>query len=723
MPSFSIVDYSFEIGDFDVSRFTDVVISPDNSLVFATNRYDGGIVAFDLASSELTLVATHPHQGLPLAGADPSLIFVSDRLLSGGAASGGLELREINSAGVTTSSTDLGAATAALGELLDLSVFEQSDGRKTVFAGISGSSGLARLTFETDLSVTEVSKTSDTPSVYLGDVIATATASVSGTNFLLAASALENGVTLWEIDSSGDLTERASIGSGNGFWATTPTDIAVVEMADRTFAVISASGSNSLSVIEVFSDGSLVVRDHVIDDRTTRFQGSVELAAVNHDDRHYIFASGADDGISAFLVTQDGQLLLQGGIEDTVGVGLANISALAARSNADQIDLFASSATEVGLSWLAFETGLIGGTFNADAPGGALSGSSAADMLYGSDAADSISGFGGDDVLFDGGGEDTLTGGSGQDLFVLVSDGDIDVIADFDLAEDRIDLGAWPSLRSLNQLFWSTTANGITISYGAETLQIITSDLQPLTIDDFAVETLIGPTRLLDAVQPGLSGPVVEPPLLPEREPYIPPKQPPPPEDGGLELIGTSARDTLNGSALGDSIYGLSNDDWLNGNGGGDIINGGSGSDTLYGNDGNDIIHGGTGRDTSWARRGGETDTADVLEGGAGNDLLFGQSGADRLHGGAGNDVLNGGDGRDTFVFTQGRDVISDFNADVDTLQLDTSLWGGGRTAEQVVNTYAEIERNAVEFDFGTDELRLEGVNVLASLSQVIELI
>ena len=50
------------------------------------------------------------------------------------------------------------------------------------------------------------------------------------------------------------------------------------------------------------------------------------------------------------------------------------------------------------------------------------------------------------------------------------------------------------------------------------------------------------------------------------------------------------------------------------------------------------------------------------LYGGAGRDFLYGQDGNDILNGGQGNDVLTGGVGADNFVFSEGKDVVNDFN-------------------------------------------------------------
>ncbi|MHA3976635.1 M10 family metallopeptidase C-terminal domain-containing protein [Halovulum sp. GXIMD14794] len=98
-----------------------------------------------------------------------------------------------------------------------------------------------------------------------------------------------------------------------------------------------------------------------------------------------------------------------------------------------------------------------------------------------------------------------------------------------------------------------------------------------------------------------------------------------------------------------DVLIGNRSDNTLAGNSGNDILKGRGSNDSLNGGAGNDILKGGS--------------RADVLNGGAGNDKLFGQRGQDRMI---------GGEGSDKFVFGtgKGRDIIEDFEDDIDAVVL-----------------------------------------------------
>ena len=188
-----------------------------------------------------------------------------------------------------------------------------------------------------------------------------------------------------------------------------------------------------------------------------------------------------------------------------------------------------------------------------------------------------------------------------------------------------------------------------------------------------------------------------------------------------IAIFGTSASQTLVGSALNDTIHAGAGDDVVHGRGGNDTLYGEDGNDKLLGLSGDDVMVGGAGNDGYWLdgagdvvieAAGGGIDTvttgtisyvlgdnvenllltglldlngagngdnnivngnagANRLEGLGGNDTLRGAGGNDVLVGGSGRDFLTGGDGADTFVFITGdtgvagatREIVQDFSS------------------------------------------------------------
>lgn len=151
-------------------------------------------------------------------------------------------------------------------------------------------------------------------------------------------------------------------------------------------------------------------------------------------------------------------------------------------------------------------------------------------------------------------------------------------------------------------------------------------------------------------------------------------------------------------------MIGSNKGDTLDDRGGADTILGRNGNDRLFGRGGDDRIDGGKGNDR--------------LRGDAGNDVLLGGVGKDTLDGGAGRDRMTGGAGADTFVFGKGdgHDRITDFTDDVDTLTLDSALWKGTLTVNEVLTRFAHVAGGSVVLDFGADEITLTAVTRIADL-------
>lgn len=144
--------------------------------------------------------------------------------------------------------------------------------------------------------------------------------------------------------------------------------------------------------------------------------------------------------------------------------------------------------------------------------------------------------------------------------------------------------------------------------------------------------------------------------------------------DGNDLMFGGTGDDTLSGGDGNDTLSGDEGADKIYGGAGDDVMSGGDGNDRMLGGDGNDDMSGGAGTDYINAGSG-----ADTLSGGDGEDKLVGGSGSDTIEGGAGNDHLWGGnwwkDGAsDTFVVSSGsgKDMIHDFEADKDVLDLSS---------------------------------------------------
>ncbi|WP_270725249.1 calcium-binding protein [Shimia sp. Alg240-R146] len=430
-------------------------------------------------------------------------------------------------------------------------------------------------------------------------------------DYLFTGSSTDHGIDVYLIDSNGRPQHQGSFGAVDGLPVSAITNITPVGLDGAQYLIVAAASSSSLSVLQVGADGALTLTDHVLDTQDSRFQGVTALDTVTIDGHVFVFAAGADDGLTVMVLIPGGHLLALDTLADGNDTGLQNISALTACVIGDEIQVFVGSGTEAGLTQLVIDISDLGDLLVA--PSGQLAGTADDDMLV-LEGAGSILGGAGDDILRDGDGQNSLTGGDGADIFVIGADGAHDVITDFQVGEDQIDLSLMPGLYSLAQISVTYTISGAVLSFGDDTLEIFSTGtaLTAATLQAALISALQHPVTS-PATQPPQPDPIPDP--EPEPEPDPSPDPDPAPQDD--TLIGTAANDVLQGGTGNDTLAGLA---------GNDTLDGGFDDDSLIGGTGNDSLLGGSGADTLLGGAQG-----DVLSGGAGNDSIDGGSGTDRL--------------------------------------------------------------------------------------------
>ncbi|WP_342069590.1 calcium-binding protein [Yoonia algicola] len=712
MSSLTFSDHVTDSGDVNNSHITDLFVTEVGGAaqLYSTTRYDGVLRQWNIDSGVFTIGETQPYSGGMVLGGAASISLIAEGanagLLVGGGVSGALQSIEIASDGSFATVTPLASLPTAFGGFQHGITLTLPDGTQAIYGALAGQIGLARIRFEADGSLRDHTILYDAVAATTARIAAVAITTVEDQQFVLTTSETQNGLTARAVDSFGDIVSETTISADDGLWISAPTALETATVGDATFVILAAAGSSSLSVIELGADGSLIVRDHVLDIRDTRFGGVTSLEVIEADGKTYVIAGGADDGVSVFVLLAGGLLVHRATIEDTDDFGLDNISALAAWDSGGSLDIFVASSSEPGVTRLALDTGAPGADLTAALAAGPLVGTAGDDILQGHNGDDVITAGQGNDILRDGAGADILSGGNGADLFILSADGTTDTITDFTLGEDSIDLSLWPMLRDISQLFISVRSDGMVISYGDEVLIVQSSDGGPIDYRALTTADLIGATRLPFGITLGYPGPATPVPDLGN------PPQDPPADQGGenstltaLQIIGAGnlgqLRDTMSGAG-GTGQNGLT-------------IDGADASETLFGSDwfdlifaggGDDTVHGGQGNDTLFGRAGD-----DVLNGDDGADTLFGGAGADTLDGGNGQDVLSGGAGADTFIFNSGIDVIADFEQGIDQIILDPGLWTGLTSAADLIFFYGTFENGRMTIDFEDgDILHIDGI-------------
>ena len=737
MSSISFLTYVTDPSDVSHSRITDLEVITVGGLtqLYSSTRYDGVLRQWNIDAGGLDIGESFAFAGDVFAGGVggivPMAVGPNTGLLVGGGASGALQTIELGPVG------EFGLATSfdTLPDTFDGFQYGASltldDGSQVVFGALAGTATLGQLRFSGEGTLVDHAILPSGAAQIAGTAITTN----NGQSFLITVSGQTNTITAHALNDAGDIEAQTSINADEGLWISAPTALETTTLGGTTFAILASAGSNSLSVVELGSDGTMIMRDHILDARETRFGGVTSLEVIEAEGKTYVIAGGADDGVSVFLLLEGGLLVHRAVIEDTDDFGLDNISAIAARERAAGIDIFIASSSEPGVTQLLFDTGPVGVTTTATLAGGMMNGTAGNDILQGHDGVDIVDAGLGDDILRDGLGSDVMTGGLGADLFILAADGEIDTITDFTVGEDKIDLSLWPMLRDISQLFINLEEDGMRITYGDEVLYVQSSDGAPIDYRFLPTTDLIGASRLPFDLTPGYPGPATPTPVIGE------PPAPPPEDQGGpndpltpLQLIAGGNLGTLRDAfdvpdvpTLGMVLDGADGDEALTGSdqfdlilagGGNDTVLGLAGDDTILGRQGNDTLSAGDGADTVFGGVG-----ADDISGGNGQDVLSGGAGDDRVDGGAGDDVLFGGAGADTFVFNHGTDLISDFEQGLDQIVLDPALWTGFTSAADVLFVYGTFADGRATIDFGDGNiLTIDGITDYAGLADDISL-
>lgn len=696
----------------------ELVVQGGKTLLYTATRAGGGVLALEVGAS-MTLVDQEniaPGSALPApATIETVVINGTPHLIVTGANQGGVNAFAITGTGALNSPIQLPGSLAGA---IAAQTVVQVGGTTYFYAARMGESTIHTYSVAANGTMTLVgTKVLDGPHTGI-DIGSMISVTVAGQRFLVSLSLEADVLRAFPIAANGTLGNPTVIGAPQGLGIADPSEVRVVEMAGTTYLILASTNSSSISVIALAPNGAMTVTDHVIDTLDTRFQSVQTLATAQVGDRVFVIAGGGDDGLTVMTLMPDGRLVNIGQLLSGQGLPFDNITAMTARVVNGVIEIFI--ATEgAGITRLQIDPGTLAPIQTGGASDDTLTGSAASDMIVGGDGSEVILGGQGNDILADGGGSDTLFGGAGADIFVLAADGAHDVVADFQLGIDRLDLSAWGRIHSLAALTITATATGALITYGDETLELISSNGLPLLPGSFRLSDFIGlwhalptppdPVNMITGtnqidllygtsgddlflitagadtiyggdgfdtiVLTGATAGVRVNLSVPQQNTLIAAGQVYVSIEG---IIGSSFSDTLTGNAADNRIEGLDGNDRLSGGAGDDSLFGGNGNDTLLGGLGADLLDGGAGRDRVSYREATAGLTVDLanpaantgeaagdiyvsiedLEATERADIVFGDAQANGLHGLAGNDRLDGRAGNDSLYGGDGNDTL-----------------------------------------------------------------
>ncbi|MDO5633174.1 MAG: calcium-binding protein [Paracoccus sp. (in: a-proteobacteria)] len=659
-----------------LSNITDLSIATVDGqhVLYSATHVGGGITAMRIggADTQIRLIGATAYDGTVSYFREPrvNVMQMGDSTIVAMSNTGGnaMMAMPVAPSGAVSRAADsgvtalrqVGAAVVSVGQ------FSTTQG-DFVYATREKSTAFTLFRVETDGALTALAQSSAPPSAIRPEAGLDFVLPVKiGTQqVLITLSALGNFIASHSIAANGTIRRAEYMGSGEITGFATPRIATAATISDQTYVIVGSSDSSSLTVFRLGRDGSMTAVDHVIDEGSTRFLRITAMDSVVLDGRAYIFAGGADDGITMFMLRPDGRLVHLETLADDHMLTLARVSAIKAQVIDGKIVLFVSSATKAGITQLVVEPGPAGitGIVSGIRP----TGTDRDDYMIAGPDAIWMHGGAGNDTLVAGENSIALLGGPGADTFVPSNIKGRIAIRDFEVGVDRLDFSNLGMVRSIYQLTILPQSWGAKIRFHEGVIDIFTTsgtslpvsfftnDMFPITNYDPAnLPTTITGSAGADTLRAAAIGSTIH-------------------GRGGHDLIfgsdepdiihGDSGNDTIRGEGGDDTIYGGTGDDRIRGGAGDDLILGGSGNDILWGGNGNDSLSGDAGDDTLYGDNGDDTLRGgagnDHLLGGNGNDILHGNNGHDRLEGGAGNDSLYGGNGRDTLTGGAGNDYLS----------------------------------------------------------------
>lgn len=338
--------------------------------------------------------------------------------------------------------------------------------------------------------VNNIQDREDTNWLLLDDITVLHHATLHGRSTILSGGGLISGMHSFFVKGDGSLgiARRVLPSEAEGFRAV--TDIDAVQIDDRAFAIVSAAGSDSLSVFRISKNLQIQPIDIERDTQMTRFDNVQAVEVFSTDTRTFVLAGGADDGVSLFELTYRGKLVHLETFGDRFDITLGNVSSIEVRVAGETAYAYVGSSSEGGVTELVIDLSRSGEDIRGGTSKDRLNGTNGDDVIWGMGKSDRLSGGAGDDRLIDGRGRDTLIGGNGADIFEFVSDGRSDFILDFDPGMDRIDLSD-TSADHVSDVFVGARKNGIVLKIDDEIIRVRDHNGANLKVSDFTADTFI----------------------------------------------------------------------------------------------------------------------------------------------------------------------------------------------------------------------------------------
>ncbi|MCG8453095.1 MAG: lactonase family protein [Spirochaetales bacterium] len=179
---------------------------------------------------------------------------------------------------------------------------------------------------------------------------------VGGRQFLIVAGYNDDGLSLFEISTNGQLLHRTNVNNSLSTNLNGPRDLEIAVVGTKTFLFVSADVDKGVSVYEVGVGGTLTNRDNINDTGgfNHKLDGAWGLDSIQIGDKTFLFVAGLnDDGVTVFEVGSNGDLTYRSSVvdaDDAANLELDGALAIHAATFAGQTYLVVGSTIDDGIS-------------------------------------------------------------------------------------------------------------------------------------------------------------------------------------------------------------------------------------------------------------------------------------------------------------------------------------------------------------------------------------
>ena len=267
-------------------------------------------------------------------------------------------------------------------------------------------------------TLTNTDNVTDDDTVELDDAYDIANATIGGRTFVFVAAEDDNGISAFELKADGTVTLVQNVVDEGPLELEGAAGVATAKVDGTTYLVASGTIDDGLSVFSVNGSGQLRNVDNVTDDAANGLDGAGAITTFTLDEETFVAVSGVqDDSVSVFHLGAGGILTEVTTYFDDAGVALHN-SFGNAFAVVDGVPLLIGAGK--------FDNGVT--TFEIGGGDDTLVGTKDADHLLGLAGDDRLDGAGGKDRMAGGSGDDTYVVEQSGDVVEEHGDAGLDTV-------------------------------------------------------------------------------------------------------------------------------------------------------------------------------------------------------------------------------------------------------------------------------------------------------